>query len=634
MNEEIFNNLLDAIASLNDKIENTGKNNDGSIKVDVDDLVRTKKAKLKELFSFVKAEFKNYLTDILKNTQSNSNQTNEQLKDSAILAEEGARRVGGRIQNVKLEDINPRVLKMIRDEIIEALGTRDQAEKQEEKKKPNWLLGIIALLAGVLIGIIDFVRDWWKKLKGLLGTLKLTEFLGTVGRFLKNKFLNFIRGVFAFIKNSKLFQILSSYIDDIILKIKNSKFFKTLAGLFSEESFLGKVLKRIRNFFSGEGKAGKVVKTIGSVFSGVQKAFSTIGRGFSAILNAVKTAGSTIWNIIKKSPLFGIGRVIGRLLGPIIAVFDIITNTFNSIKEQGLSFKSVLDGLLGGIVSFFTLGILNFKNIKNLTDKITDAFSEGNIIEGVMRILLSVPDLIFQGIGKITSWLAGFFGGPELKKKVDDFFSGGLTDKLFKLGKTILQTITSPIIKALDYIKQIFGIDIGGWILEMAKKIPGGDWIIKQLSGFKERPDKPLKQEQQQIQQQQPVPEFNKKKDESKGLFDFNFDSLFDNIEANTDSNKELVQKINEQQESNYEVEPNEVIEPTTTYAESNIAMSDKIGNLASILKEQLEVLRETKEYLSNLNANNTNVSAINNNTVIHNQPSSIDMFRRSLLAT
>ena len=629
--EEILAALIPAIEKLATKLDNTASQ---TVKLDVDDLTKSKKAKLKILFDYMKSEFKTYLEAIvsINETLKKNKLGGDSSESGKPLAEDGARRVGGRIINVKIEDINPRVVKLIRDEILEALSVTKEKEKQE-KTKPSYLLGLLALIAGVIIGILSYINDWWKKIRAFFGRLKIFDFIGDLLRAFKNKVFKFFSGVYRAIAESKLAQRIRGFFSGVWQRIANSrlgifvtetfarikkaitesKLFKSLSSLFSDESFLGKTLKRISDFFKGEGAAGRAIQRVGKLFGFVKNTISGFLGLIGKIVNAGKVAIKTAFNILKSSPLFTVGKVIGRLLGPILLIFELITNTIDSIKEQGLSFKSVMDGLLGGIVSFLTLGILNFRNIKNISDKITQAFKEGNIVEGVMRIILAIPDLIFQGIGKITSFIVGFFGGPELKATVENFFKGGLTDKIIGLSRQIISAITSPIVKLLSVIKRVFNIDVMAWVNSMIDKVPGARTLFNFAKGQTPK-------EREEIVKQPTLTNL-KEQEKKPGVFDDLFkDNEAPRIEAALDS------KEGDYDDNNIMQQPSDFEEMTDIAEETNI----DIKQLATLMKEQTEILKQTRDALASMRPN-TNISSINSNTVIQNHDNGINAWRQSV---
>jgi len=318
-------------------------------------------------------------------------------------------------------------------------------------------------------------------------------------------------------------------------------------------------------------------------------------------------------NLLKNSPLFKIGKVIGRVLGPLFLAFDVIMNTIDSIKEQGFTFKAVLDGVLGGLASFFTLGILNFQNIKKITDQITEAFKEGNFIEGIMRILLGIPDLIFQGIGKIATWISGFFG-DDVKKKVENFFNVSFTDQVLMVIKDVMNTLLWPINKTLEILKNVFNIDVVKWLREHVPAPLLGifDKIVKGGTDIKERPAQPV--DQAKLEQAK----IAKEEQKAGGWFDW-----FNKKDEAQSTDIEKVEDSDYTEDDEYTKTSDLPIVTTNKAPEikakkieqENIFDSDKI---IEVLQKQLEIMTQTKNYLENLKSSNNVATSVNNQSVVN----------------
>jgi hypothetical protein len=489
--------LTEALDKMNEKIS---KMQDNAFYID--EFRKTKNAKFKTFADLIKKEFKDYLAKLAGGGDSNSKVPEGAASE---LAESGAKRIGGPVNKVRIEEVNPAVFKMLRDVLI-GIMPRKEEEAKEKKKGFNFIYGLLALLAGVIVGVIEYIGSWFNRIKRIIKGLKVFQWLAEAFGAVRAGIFKAAGKLYKMLTESKLFKRIESIWKSLVASIKESSLFKKIKTFFSEESFLGRFFKRIGAFFRGEGKAGSALKTISRALEGIGAGVAKGAKFFGRIAKMIGSIGKTIFNALKKTPLFKIGKIIGRALGPVFLIIDMITNTIDSVKQQGLSFKSVLDGLLGGIISFFTLGILNFENIKKLTDKITDAFSEGNIVEGVLRILLAVPDLIFQGIGKIATWIAGKIFGEDIKKKVESFFSESFTDKIFGIFIQIKQLILTPIKKILTFIKDHFNVDIVGWAKDMLDKAP--EWVKKLVGwvsnqGTKQREDKPVAVKTEQSSQEE-----------------------------------------------------------------------------------------------------------------------------------
>jgi len=611
-------NLTLALEKMNEKIS---KIEDNSFYID--EFRKSKNAKFKTFADLVKKEFKDYLSKLVGGVGGGGTPEGS----SSELVESGAKKIGGPVSKVRIEEVNPAVFKMLRDVIMGLMPKEKEEEK--EKKKSNFLWGLLALLTGIVVGVIEFIGGWFNRIRKLISNLKVFQWLRDAFMTLKSRIVNAAGRIAKMIRESKLFKRLEGIWKALIASIKESSLFKKIRTFFSEESFLGKLFKRIGAFFRGEGKAGSAIKLISKALSGIG---SSVQKGASFFMRIAKTVGGigkTIFNALKKTPLFKLGKIIGRALAPIFLVVDLITNTIKSVKEQGFSFKAVLDGLLGGIVSFFTLGILNFENIKKLTDKITAAFAEGNIVEGVMRIILAVPDLIFQGIGKIATWIAGKIFGEDVKKKVQDFFKGDFTGKIFGLIKKAIDIFLWPLRTMIKFIKDKFNIDIIGWAKDMLDKAPG--WV-KKLVGWvsgdlKEREDTPAPEKKKE------EPAENK-----KGFFS----GMFNNDEQ--PAPQEEVEKVDETPEFVVEKEPDfetEDVEPeyvnnTEESADTEHLSSISEGNdkMIELLQKQLEIMTETKVYLEKLQPGNNVATSVNNQSVVNmTGGGGVNTWRQSVLS-
>jgi len=616
---EAIANLTMALEKMNEKI---AKMQDDSFYVD--EFRRTKNAKFKTFADLIKKEFKDYLTKLAGGT----NESKVSKEESAELIESGAKKIGGPVSKVRIEEVNPAVFKMLRDVIAGLIPKKE--EEVKEKKKTNFLWGLLALLTGIVVGLIEFIGSWFNRIRRLISSLNVFKWLRDAFMVLRSKIVSAASRIAKMFRDSKLFKKLEGIWRGLIASIKESSLFKKIRTFFSEESFLGKLFKKIGAFFRGEGKAGSAIKLISKALSGIGSSVQKGASFFMRIAKMVGGLGKTIFNALKKTPLFKIGKIIGRALGPVIAIIDIITNTIGSVKQQGLSFKSVLDGLLGGIVSFFTLGILNFENIKKLTDKITDAFSEGNIVEGVMRILLAVPDLIFQGIGKIATWIAGKIFGEDIKKKVENFFKGDFTGKLFGIIKKAQDIVMWPLRTMLKFIKDHFNVDIIGWAKEMLDKAP--DWVKKivgWVSGdMKEREDKPVPEKKQE-----------ESAENKKGIFSGLFGGEENKPEeVNVEKEEETPEYIVEK-EPDFETNEEQYAETVGDDQESEStdhlsSISDSNDRMIEILQKQLEIMTETKNYLEKIQPNNNVATNVNNQSVVNmTSPGGVTSWRQSVLA-
>jgi hypothetical protein len=620
---DVVAKLADALDKMNQKIDKIHEES-----FFIDEFKKSKRAKFKTFADLIKKEFKDYLSKLATgNTPSQTGGTPE--GSSSELVESGAKKIGGPVSKVRIEEVNPIVFKALRDVLIGIMPKKEEAEK-EKKKGPGFLTGLLALLTGVIVGLIEYVANWFNRIRRLIKSMKVFGWLVEAFRAVRSSIFKAASRLYKMLRESKLFKKLESIWEGLLASIRESSLFKKIKTFFSEESFLGRLFKRIGQFFKGEGTAGRALRTVGKIFSSLGGAIKKGLKPIQRIGKMLGNIGKTIFKAISKTPLFKIGKIIGKALGPVFLIVDMITNTIDSVKQQGLSFKSVLDGLLGGIVSFFTLGILNFENIKKLTDKITEAFSEGNIIEGVMRILLSVPDLIFQGIGKIATWIADKIFGEDIKKKVEEFFSGSFTDKIFGVINKLRDLLLLPVKMMLNFLKDHFNIDIVGWAKDMLDKAP--EWVKKLINwaagqGVKERAEKPAA-----------IAPTQGTEGEKKGFLSKLFgdeDKVEDeNEDTEAEKESEVPEIAYKQPDFNTEDSYNEDRELATPEGPDNAQLEIDNKRIIEILTKQLEIMSATKDYLEKMQTGNNVATNINNQSMVNMTGySGVNSWRQSIVS-
>ena len=89
--------------------------------------------------------------------------------------------------------------------------------------------------------------------------------------------------------------------------------------------------------------------------------------------------------------------------------------------EQGATIKGFVDGILGGLLSFITFGIMTWKDVKEYTDKIVEAWNSGRIIEAILRSLLALPEMLGDALGIAIGKFIGLFS-DSWGKAVQNFF--------------------------------------------------------------------------------------------------------------------------------------------------------------------------------------------------------------------
>ena len=118
--------------------------------------------------------------------------------------------------------------------------------------------------------------------------------------------------------------------------------------------------------------------------------------------------------------------------------------------EQGATIKGFVDGILGGLLSFITFGIMTWKDVKEYTDKIVEAWNSGRIIESILRGLLALPEMLGDALGIAIGKFIGLFS-ESWGKAVQDFFrENSLTDTIAELWTFIWDAVK-------NLFKRVFG---------------------------------------------------------------------------------------------------------------------------------------------------------------------------------
>ena len=290
-----------------------------------------------------------------------------------------------------------------------------------EEASNKWLkmiLGALALLAGIVSGAIAEIVKLLKGLKMFLSETKLGKFIKDIFSALKTKFLEFIK----FIRETKFVKFIEEFFKTKIIE-PLSKFFKPVLNLFEDVKtvFKTKVIQPIGKFFETIGRLFRVFEAgKGPLF--MMKAFPTFFKFFEDYIR-----------IASKVFQFGakLGRLFGKLLGPVMAVFEVVVGLVQAFTDPKLSDKSFLQkivtGLTQGLLNFFDffeifgLDLFNFDTIRDRIEAIFKPFREGKWIEGLGQIFNQIVSLIISIPGKIIGWIMGWFN-KDLGAKITKFW--------------------------------------------------------------------------------------------------------------------------------------------------------------------------------------------------------------------
>jgi len=299
-----------------------------------------------------------------------------------------------------------------------------------EDKSNKWitaLLGALALLAGIVSGAIAEIVKMLKGLKLFLSETKLGKFIKEIFSAIKLKIL------------------------ELLKPIRETKFVK-----FIEDALKEKVIKPIAKLF----------ETIGRVFKIVEG-----GKGPLLMLKAFPTFFKLFEDYIRiafKVFQFGtkIGRLFGKLLGPVMAVFEVVVGLVQAFTDPKLSDKSFLQkivtGLTQGLLNFFDffeilgLDLFKFETIRDRIEEIFKPFREGKWLQGLSQIGNQLSSVIISIPGKIVGWIIGWFD-KDLGKKISDFFDRFDLGKFYTAIAKRIGNIFEPIMNLFNYIGENLG---------------------------------------------------------------------------------------------------------------------------------------------------------------------------------
>ena len=294
-----------------------------------------------------------------------------------------------------------------------------------EEASNKWLamiLGALAILGGIIAGAIAEIGKMLKGLKLFLSETKL-------GKLIKD--------IFSFLK-SKLLQILKP--------IREIKLVKFIEGLIGKN-----IIQPISKFFQTIGRLFKVIEA-GKGPLLMMKAFPTFFKYFD---DYIRIFFKTFQIGIK------IGRLFGKLLGPVMVVFETIVGLVQAFTDPKLADKSFLQkivtGLTQGLLNFFDffeifgLDLFKFETIRDRIEMIFKPFREGNWLEGINQILNQIVSVAISIPGKIVGWIIGWFD-KDLGKKISDFFDRFDLGKFFTAISKRIGNIFEPIMNLFNYI--------------------------------------------------------------------------------------------------------------------------------------------------------------------------------------
>lgn len=340
----------------------------------------------------------------------------------------------------------------------------------------KWLkaiLGALALLAGIISGAIAEIVKLLKGLKLFLSESKLGKFVKDIFGLVKAKFLELLK----VLRETKFIKFIEEFIKIKIIE-PLSKFFKPVLNLFGsvKDMIKTKVIVPIAKFFETLGRLFKVIEAgKGPLF--MIKAFPTFFKFFEDQIRIVLKVFQTGIKI---------GRLFGKLLGPVLVVFETIVGLVQAFTDPKLSDKSFLQktitGLTQGLLNFFDffeifgLDLFKFETIRDRIETIFKFFREGKWLQGLQAIQDQLLSVVISIPGKIVGWIVGWFD-KELGGKIMQFFDR------FDLAK-FREAIFKRIVPFFNSIKMFFdGIaeKLGPFLGPLLKILGGPVYLAFQM---------------------------------------------------------------------------------------------------------------------------------------------------------
>jgi len=230
---------------------------------------------------------------------------------------------------------------------------------------------------------------------------------------------------------------------ELLKPIRETKFVKFFENLLGE-----RIIKPISKLFETVGRLFRIFEG-GKGPLLIMKSFPTFFKFFEESIRI----GFKVFQFGAK-----LGRLFGKLLGPVMAVFEVVVGLVQAFTDPKLSDKSFLQkivtGLTQGLLNFFDffeifgLDLFNFDTIRDRIEAIFKPFREGKWIEGLGQIFNQIVSLIISIPGKIIGWIMGWFN-KDLGAKITKFWD---RLDLFKFIGAIFKRLG----KVFGWVKNIF----------------------------------------------------------------------------------------------------------------------------------------------------------------------------------
>jgi len=315
---------------------------------------------------------------------------------------------------------NMKLLEAMREQ--QAAATQEvasSADKPDDSKLKLLLLGLIAVVAGIISGLVDSLKAYAKlfRLDKLLDLVKagLGKLRTNVGKALTVLLDPFVR------------------MGDDLKRIGSSFKARSIKAFDDAMKGIKAAIQPIRNFFASDPKTGigrmvqRVVTFIRNAFMFPLEPLADLVKPFKAIFTGGEDGVSLITKIVNtiKAPFVTAQEAASKAMKTIKSAF--------AIFEEGSKFMTVL-GTIGKVIGrlFFpiTLIMTAYDTVKGAIEGFEkDGFLGGlaGAITGLLQSIIGMPlDLLKSAV----SWLLGKFGFKDAEKFLDDFSFSDLIGKM------------------------------------------------------------------------------------------------------------------------------------------------------------------------------------------------------------
>lgn len=353
--------------------------------------------------------------------------------------------------------------------LAELMAQREEKEKPGEQKAAaggtNWaaiLGGAVALITGMIAGFFEQFRKTWAVLKeltiknftSLINFVKESKLFGRLTQLWKDFSTGIItrfRNAVTFIKETNIFKSIMLIVDDI--KMFGTNLFSRIKNFLRIDDVIGGWKAEIELWKPITERVGKLFKLIGDPLLKIGDSLTeaknvaiSLGQAvikpFVAAWNFISDTFKSVLGTVSKfagpgSPVFGIGKLIGKLFYPItliMSVIDTVTGAVQGYEKEGIigAIKGGLSGLLSGIIG-----------------------APLDLLKGAVSYILE-----FFGFDKASETLDSFSFSDLIKKMVGGIFDfvSGTINFVIDLFKDPGKAIGDLAAKANEFLKKILRV--------------------------------------------------------------------------------------------------------------------------------------------------------------------------------